>query len=132
MPLAHKHKLVALGIDAHGEMRRFAGRIRRRFFEKLTAARRHLARALNDVCHLEAESRPCPLTVTPAVDANDRPCDLDFAHHIALTKDLRLQRAAIKFHSPLHVCRPDDVFCMLDVHGTKQYASNLSDSKINP
>ena len=76
MPLARKHKLVAFGIDAHCEMRRFAGRIRRRFFEKLTSGRHHLARAFNDVCHLEAESRPCPATVTSAVDANERPCDL--------------------------------------------------------
>ena len=28
MPLAHKHKLIAFGIDAHGEMGRFAGCIR--------------------------------------------------------------------------------------------------------
>ena len=37
MPLAHQHELVALGVNAHGKVRRFTGRIRRRFSEKLTA-----------------------------------------------------------------------------------------------
>ena len=54
MPIAHQHELVALGVNAHGKVRRFAGRIRRRLSEKLTAGRHHLARSLDDVSHLEA------------------------------------------------------------------------------
>ena len=95
--LRDKHELVALGIGAHGEMRRFAGRIRRRFSEKLTAGRRHLARTLNDVCHLEAESRPCALTSPPPWMPMTAPAISTSLITSLLTKDLRLQRSAIKF-----------------------------------
>ena len=129
MPLAHKHKLIAFGVDAHGEVRRLAGRIRRRFFEKLTAGRNYLTRALDDVCHLEAEPRPRPLSVAAAVDADDRPCDVHFTDDISLTKDPRLQRAAIEFHGPLHVRRPDDVLCAFNLHEKQQYLINRSNWK---
>ena len=126
MPLAREHELVAFGVHAHGKMRRFPRRIRRGFSEKLSSGSRYFAGALNNVRHLETEPRPCPLSLAPAVNADDRSGNFHFTDDVTLTNHPGLKRVTIEIYRSLHVLRPDDIFCALDLHGKKHYLSNLS------
>jgi hypothetical protein len=99
-------------------MRRFTSRIWHRLPEQLAPGGDHFPRALNHIRDLETKACPRPVSLTSAVDADQRSGDLQLAHDIALPDDSRPKRAAIKIHRPQRVCGPDDVLGAFHIHGS--------------
>lgn len=118
---AGEHELVAFGICAHREMRRFVAFGFRLARERSTTGD-HFLRADDDIGHLKGESSPGAFAGTAAVDANDRAANHDFTDDLVLLCHLATENLAVKAQGARHVGGPEDVFDAFDFHAARFYA----------
>jgi hypothetical protein len=117
---AGEHELIAFGIDAHREMRRFAV-FGFRFTSELSTTGDNFLRAGDNIGHLKGESRPGAFAGTAAMDANDRSANHNFTDDLGFLGHFAAENLAVKAQGARHVGGPEDVFHAFDIHAPLFY-----------
>ena len=110
-----QHKLVAFGVYAHCEMRRFTA-FRLGFATQTAAAGHNFPRSGKHIRHLKAQPSPCSPTFPSAVNSDRRTAYNHLAHNIRFSHDIAVEDIPVKPQRSLQVNSPDDVLHALHVH----------------
>ncbi len=87
-----------------------------RLSSEATAVRDDFGGSGDNVCDLEANSRPCPFPLTATVDADGGTSDSEFGNMAVSADKFRAKNRLIESCRALQVRCPDDIFDALDGH----------------
>lgn len=113
--LAAEHELIAVGVDAHGEVGRFSV-LGLWFLWALSSVLANLAGPCDDIGNLEGQSGPCAFAFASAMDGDTPATDFEFSDvgigfYHGGSEDLLVEASGTR-----RVGGPDGVFQLLDLH----------------
>lgn len=112
---AAEHDLIAVGVFAHGQVRRFAV-FGLWFAFAFSACCDDLSCTEHDICDLEGEAGPGLLAFATAVNGDQAASDFDFCDVWVLSRDGAAKASLVEGGCALGVGRPNSVFQFFDMH----------------
>ena len=116
MPGLGHHELVAVGVDAHREVKGVFGSVVG-FAGETAAMRFQLLDGGAEVFHLKGEAGPSAFPFAAAVDANDAVGHLDLGPDFGFHSHGAPEKVAVKGDGALPIGSPESVFGLENGHG---------------
>lgn len=113
--LPGQHDFVTFGVNAHGEVGRFAV-FGLGFAGDLSPGSDDLGGTGDNIGDLEAHAGPGASSFAPAMNADDAAADRDFTDDFRPLDDLGTEDILIEFQGTVHIHGPDDIFDTFDFH----------------